>query len=181
MARHSRGPRLKIAITAEAIDHAMPRDSRHCMIAESIAAAVPKASSISVDLATIRFSDLEKRLRYTYLTPRVAQVQLVKFDQGMKPEPFVMMLKNAHVTRAGNTPSRAIRDKRKRETEQKTDSAAPDAATEPEDDLRTAKLRTVEGAFYPVPIGGATPPLQSTGDGLPFSRRRAFGIRALDY
>src|SRR6266403_5193605 len=76
----------------------MPQNSSHCMIAESIKAAYPRARFISVDISTIRFTDPDKGQRYTFLTPRRAQVALVQFDQGLKPTPFHLQLRKAHVT-----------------------------------------------------------------------------------
>ena len=97
-----RCPRIQIEVTEKEIQEALPRDSGHCMIADAVRVACPTAKSISVDLQTIRWTDLAKRLRYTYLTPRVAQVALVKFDQGIAPEPFVFRLKQGQVTTAGS-------------------------------------------------------------------------------
>jgi hypothetical protein len=45
-------------------------------------------------------------LRYSYLTPRIAQLALIKFDQGQKPGPFSLHLKSegASVRRAKHQP-----------------------------------------------------------------------------
>jgi hypothetical protein len=186
MAKYPKGPRVKVEVTQAIIDAAIvhgQRDSRHCMISEAVQRAFPGAAMVSTDLATVRFSEPAKHLRYTYMTPRVAQVQLVKFDQGVKPEPFEFTLKHAHVTRSGSSPATKVRQARARakakgqpapEAVVAVDLAAPDM-------LRRAALRgggVATGA--PVPVGGRTPPVQMTKDGVPFSRRRAFGLRALE-
>lgn len=100
-AKTPRSPRIKIVVTQKEIDEALPRDSGHCMIADAVKVAYPTAKSISVDLQTIRWTDLAKGLRYTFLTPRVAQVALVKFDQGIAPEPMTFQLRKGQITTAG--------------------------------------------------------------------------------
>src|SRR5262245_57512785 len=79
--RHKRktSPRGLVRVTDELIETALPKNSEHCMIADAVKIAFPGAKGVSVDLATIRFSDPEKGLRYIYLTPRIAQTALVEF------------------------------------------------------------------------------------------------------
>lgn len=86
------GRRVQLAITEEDITLATRRDSSHCMIADAIKRQVTGASHVSVDLATIRFTDRAAGVRYVYLTPSRAQAALVKFDQGMNIEPFGVRL-----------------------------------------------------------------------------------------
>lgn len=95
-------PRVRVHVTQEIIDASTRRDSSHCMIADAIKAAVPEAAYVSVDLATIRFTDLNAGCRYVYLTPRHAQSALLAFDQGKKPEPFTVQLSGAHVLMTGS-------------------------------------------------------------------------------
>ncbi len=49
--------------------------------------------------------------------------------------------------------------------------------------LRKAKVAVRDQSNGTVPdrVGGKTPPLQRGKDAAPFSRRRAFGLRALEY
>jgi hypothetical protein len=167
-----KAPRVSVTITQELIDDAIKRDSSHCKIAEAIKAAYPGASRISVDLQCIRFSDLAKGERYTYLTPRVAQVGLVNWDQGTKPDPYEFQLRNGQVTAAGRRPNRHTPL-----TEAQTAARAKVAQ-----DLRQTVL-TDRGKHGSVPdrVGGAPPPLARDADNVPFSRRRAFGLRRLAY
>lgn len=84
-------PRPTVQVTRQIIEAAKRRDSSHCMIAEAIKLAVPNATSVAVDLQTIRWTDRERNLRYIYLTPRIGQINLVKFDQGDEDiEPFTL-------------------------------------------------------------------------------------------
>jgi hypothetical protein len=102
-----------------------------------------------VDLATIRWTDKEKGLRYIYLTPLPAQQLIVAFDQGQKPAPLSFDLrKAAQITKcypkgAGN------RFKK--------------------NDPMSKKRLQKEG----IVIGGNPPPLFRIG------RKRAFGLRSL--
>jgi hypothetical protein len=93
-------PRLTISIDRETIEASTRRKSSHCMIAEAIKQAIPRATGVSVDLQAIRWTDPDLQLRYVFLTPREAQIALIHFDRGQTPEPFEMKLSNAHVLRA---------------------------------------------------------------------------------
>jgi len=98
--RGARSPRIKAPVTQDIIDRAVPRDSGHCMIADAIRAIRPDAIFVAVDLATIRFTEGDRR--YVYLTPRTGQRALIAFDHGEKIEPFNLRLENAHVLQAGH-------------------------------------------------------------------------------
>jgi hypothetical protein len=77
-------PRPIIEMKKEYIEQAIRKNTHRCMIVKAIQEQVPEASAISVDLQTIRWSDRRRGLRYTFLTPRVAQQLLVLFDLGDK-------------------------------------------------------------------------------------------------
>lgn len=166
--RSPRSPRVVMEITNDVIKDAVPRDSSHCMFAEAVKNAYPEASHVSVDLQTIRFTDLKKGFRYTYLTPRVAQVAIVKFDQGSLPEPFSCRLRNGQVTRSGNKHRSGPLTEKQREQK----SAAAKIGRE---ELKKARLASQgDNGRVPDRIGGKTPPT------TPFARRREFGLRALE-
>jgi hypothetical protein len=150
---YPKSPQVRVDVTEEIIRESMQADSSHCMIAEAVKKARPKATRVAVDLATIRFSDPELGLRYTYLTPRTAQTPLLQFDSGMVPEPFSFMLGRGHVTRMS----------RSKKTKATTKS------------LSRARLVTREGV-----VGGKVPD-RVGGRPLPTFRgnRREFGIRGL--
>ena len=167
-------PRVNIAVTEEEINLATRQDSSHCMIADAVKAAVPDAVYIAVDLQTIRFSDTSTGLRYTYLTPRTAQIALCAFDEGHSDiQPFQFQLRDAHVTRSGGAASKRV----------KQDN---EGHTKPEKGLAQAHLMNKEGApprSVPLRVGGQTPPraaLASGGPRIPPAKRRSFGLRALE-
>jgi hypothetical protein len=81
-------PRVKFEVTKENIELACKSDSRHCMIADAVAARLPHVRNISVDMMSIRWSDPLKGWRYTYMTPKPAQGALIDFDMGIVPQPF---------------------------------------------------------------------------------------------
>jgi hypothetical protein len=95
-----RSPQVTIEITQTILDEAIPRDSKHCMIAETISRTIPNARNVLVDTSTIRWSDPDKGLRYTYLTPGVVRDAIFKFDFGRKIEPFSFTLRGAWVSSA---------------------------------------------------------------------------------
>src|SRR5215472_15246585 len=90
-------PGVGVKVTQQHIDESTRKDSSHCMIADAVYAAVPGAQFVSVDLQMIRFS--KDDFRYTYFTPRKAQVELIRFDQGLQPEPFEFQLRAGQTTR----------------------------------------------------------------------------------
>jgi hypothetical protein len=134
------------------------------MIAEAVKVAVPGASKVSVDLQTIRFTDLEKRLRYVYLTPRQAQLALVSFDQGIHTDPFSMVLRGAQVVKVGDP--RAPRPKG-------NVPAMPDG--------QRAELvqRYADHVNVPDIVGGKAPPTSALSNTHYGGKRRAFGLRGL--
>src|SRR5260221_2046 len=109
-----RSPKVTIEITPDLIESSKERDSLRCMVAEAVKKASLGAAFVSVDLQTIRFSDRNKGYRYTYLTPRSAQIALIEFDQGTTPEPFSFQLRGGQVTFSGSRPGqKAQRDEEK--------------------------------------------------------------------
>ena len=85
---------MKVRVLQSHVSHGVQRNSQHCMIADAIKAACPQAQHVLVDLQSIRFSDPVKRIRYTYLTPAVAQQRLLRFDQGKRVQPFEIKLES---------------------------------------------------------------------------------------
>ncbi|MBO0736559.1 MAG: hypothetical protein J2P48_08325 [Alphaproteobacteria bacterium] len=183
-AKIPRSPVITVNVTKEIFEASKQADSSHCMIASALKAAFPGAKGVSVDLQTIRFSDPDKRLRYIYLTPRLAQIGIIDFDQGHEVEPFSFRLAGGHVInmfgqkptdlsgtkidpRAGApTPTKvAFRGKRAREVT----THARRQATLAKQGLRPGDGKT----SVPERVGGRSPPR------TPFSRRRAFGLRAI--
>ncbi|HEV2225042.1 MAG TPA: hypothetical protein VGR84_18770 [Candidatus Acidoferrales bacterium] len=156
--KRPRAPVLRLEISDEIFNAAKKADSAHCMIAEAVRTAYPEAGSISVDLQTIRFSDPNKRLRYIYLTPRLAQIGIVQFDQGYEIEPFSFRLAGGHVI--------SMFTRRRKTSGQMTPGLAKAQLTK-------QGLRQGYNKGVPERVGGKSPPT------TPFSRRRAFGLRAL--
>lgn len=164
--RSFESPRIVVNVSAETIEESTQRDSSHCMIAESVRDIRPNAKHISVDLQTIRFSDPDKRLRYNYLTPRKAQIAIVQFDQGRKPDPFQIVLSGAQVVSMAD---------RNAATRHANPSDGPQPKKRGKKRLGKAEIvpRGGKGSGVQV-IGGRSPPKMSVG------RRRAFGIKGLE-
>lgn len=175
--RTRRGPRLDFEVTAAQIATAVPRDSGHCMIADALAEAYPTAQNISVDLATIRFTDPAAGWRYIYLTPTAAQLALIEFDRGeVRPEPFTVRARAAQMVPTG-TARKARRAEAIRQGKTRT-PRSPAVLYYPDGN---------KGGAVPVKLGGQAPPMSelATGRGSGKSkgawkgRRREFGLRAL--
>jgi len=217
--RVPRSRRVDVAVTPEVIETAVEGDSGHCMIADAVKAALPDARNISVDLQTIRFSDPKKRMRYVYLTPRMAQLALVDFDAGEKPEPFTFRLDRAHIVamkdpkapkdprKAGSTPAKT-RALAKARASRAQERQIPQTPAERRNEIkRNERAAAQAGALQeggsrvvthgmeghvPVRVGGTTPPIGPLASGAtgrsrshkkgqtPVSRRRQFGLRALE-
>src|SRR5437899_12903658 len=92
-ARHKYARRT-IQVTDEDISKAKLAHSGACVNAEAIKRCLPGVKHVAVDLATIRFTETKTGDRYTFLTPRAAQLGVVQWDQGVAPQPFVFSLKS---------------------------------------------------------------------------------------
>ena len=101
-----RSPRFWVTVDQKTIDDSIARNSSHCMIADAVKRTAPWASSILVDLQSVRMTDKARGLRYIYLTPRHAQLALIDFDRGVKPRAFKMSLGGGQVVRARHYPRR---------------------------------------------------------------------------
>lgn len=95
--RNIRTPKIKAKCTERIIKSAYRANSGHCALSDAVKAAAPWAQHIASDLQSIRVTDPRHGLRYTYLTPRTAQVALLAFDQGKIPPPFDFTLRGGHV------------------------------------------------------------------------------------
>ena len=88
-------PKLVITVTQEIINTAERASSRYCMVSAAVAAVVPYAVNIDSDLATIRFTDPDKGLRYAYQTPLYVRDAIYAFDRGEHVPPFSFHLRGA--------------------------------------------------------------------------------------
>lgn len=140
---------ITVSVTQQEIDTAAKADSSHCMIADAIQRTLPECRRISVDLATIRFTDPSKKQRYIYLTPSIAQVSLVRFDQALPVTPFIFKL---------TSPAQVC------SVEQKKPG-------EPRKKRTTATAILTRGNNTPVKVGGAELPRANLG------KTRRYGIR----
>jgi len=82
---------VKITVRREHIESARRKDSHHCMIADAIREQL-NVQFILVDTQSIRFSDPAIQERLTYFTPPEAQRQILRWDRGIKVQPFVFEL-----------------------------------------------------------------------------------------
>src|SRR5215475_901824 len=149
-----RGRRPAINVTEAEIEIAMAKKSGHCMIALAIKRAFPEVTAISVDFATIRWSDKRKGLRYTYFTPAKVMAVLIAWDQGIKPKPFSFKLRGPHITTMRMQPKPG----KKRERVHKFGKKK-----------RIKVLGRTSRADRPTIVGGKPPPV------LPSGRDRVFG------
>lgn len=85
-----RPKRRRLKIELSDIESAKATSSTQCAIARAIARQVEGASHISVDVATIRFTEGERRFYYS--TPPEAQRFIIHFDLGENGEPFDLNL-----------------------------------------------------------------------------------------
>jgi hypothetical protein len=96
--------RRRVMVTDTQITESLQRSSSACAIAEALKQQIPNAVHVSVDLATIRWTDRVKQIRYVCLTPICAQELIVNFDQGLreKLEPISFDLRPVMISRAGS-------------------------------------------------------------------------------
>jgi hypothetical protein len=104
---------MRVKVEKDHITNGTAKNSQHCMIADAIQDACPTARFIMVDLQSIRFSDKATRKRYVYMTPPIAQSNLLKFDQGKSVKPFVFNLKTPVCSRTMDARTDASTPRRK--------------------------------------------------------------------
>lgn len=152
---------VSVVIDEDVLKSAQRRDSSHCMIADAIRAQNPGVNRVAVDLATIRFTDPKRGLRYVYLTPPLAQRALIRFDQGQRNEPFEFTLRRAaQITQAGG-----------RSRGEKRPSTAKNGVV-------GGKRSKGQGSNTPTLIGGrALPANAALGEGR--GRIRSYGLQQL--
>jgi hypothetical protein len=92
-------PTMEVTITDAEREHAIQSASGGCLIADAIRRKYPNLTGVTVDMATVRVSDKERGLRFTYLTPRSAQFLLLSYDQGWpNPTEGLIIRRAVHVT-----------------------------------------------------------------------------------
>jgi hypothetical protein len=138
------------------------------MIADAIKEQVRNSKSVSVDIATIRFTDKKLCQRFIYLTPPIAQQALVDFDQGKDLQPFGFDLRTAIQI----TPKL-----------RKLHGAKGGRGYRRQEIVLASNEGSVEKPYQPaVVVGGHTPPkapLMSAGAGVITARIRRFGAKNL--
>jgi hypothetical protein len=158
-----KSPRFKVKVGQKHIDESLTKSSSHCMTAEAIKDAIPEARYVSVDISTVRFTDIKKGLRYTYLTPRVCQIAILDYDRGAKIYPFGFELRTAMITQSAVGSTWAASKERNRNALRKRN-------------LLGAKKMSDEASEgtgrIPHIVGGKPPPRMGT--------RRQHGIRAYE-
>lgn len=84
---------IRFEVTQNDIDSACKKDKKGCMIALALkrkltAMKIDYAHTVEVDLASLRFTDLVNKTRYTFLQTPFGQAQLARFDRGDIIKPF---------------------------------------------------------------------------------------------
>lgn len=168
---------MKFDVPAGIIADATRADSSNCMIAVALKAAIPHATAVSVDLATIRYTDKEKGERYIYLTPPAAQEALLIYDAGGIPEPFTV----------GANVAQIIPINRGRKVKPAA-AAKPAAKGRPAGSKTAKRARTVPNGRAPgevIKTSGAAPPIGAHAGGtigraaLKTGRARRHGMRQM--
>jgi hypothetical protein len=177
--------RAEIRVEEKHLAAALRANSSHCAIALAIKDAIPDATFISVDLQTIRWSNPKRGVRYCFLTPHIAQTDvIIPFDQGEECKPVSFKMKPAFITRIGakrnHTPEPdQLKGTGLKVAEEPECKLIPYAGKEPEKrgTYKRRKPRAMISATkpdgtIPVTLGGKLPPVSVLA-------RREFGLRAL--
>ena len=169
------GRRLAFDVPADVIADATQANSANCMIAVALKRALPHAQAVSVDLATIRYTDKERRERFIYLTPPTAQAALLLYDAGGQPEPFSVRANVAQIVPMN------------RGRKVKTDGAKATQGR-PKGSKTTRRARTRPNGRSPGEVikdGGTPPPVGALAGGtiagakLKTGRARRHGARVM--
>lgn len=174
--------RKDLEVTQDDIDGAMRQNSHSCMIADAIKRQVKGAKNVSVDLATIRWTDTIKNRRIVCLTPPACQDGLCRFDLGINPKPFRFNLRSTQITTvhsekrldAEGKPVRASKRAHVRKdgtVSEHENGFAPGRHKPPTPRVEAATARSAD----PVVLGGRTPPRHHA------SLHRKFGVRGFTW
>jgi len=163
-------------VTDEILDRAMRKDSRACAIALAIEAARPGLKNVSVDLATIRYTDPKSGKRYIHLTPGIAVHTLTAQDRGVprkrwKPFYFRLPKTAAYVHEARRTNAR--KDRGRRLTKASRTTVEAKGGTIPREALSNAP--THKRKLSPV----LEDDVPSNDRAYYMARKRQYGLRAL--
>jgi hypothetical protein len=198
--------RRRISVEDAHIADSLRRSSSACAIAEAMKQQIPNAIHVSADLATLRWTDKIKQLRYVALTPMCAQELIVNFDQGLREKlhpisfdlkpviiarsgprrrqvPEVCDLRGTGISPAASPAEQVLADNWQPQSEPGTKGALiqpRDGPIEPKQERRPRMTRTMSkvkpDGTIPCVLGGRMPPISA----LP-SNRRAFGLRQARY
>jgi len=164
-------PEKRVHVRQEHIDNGVADDSGYCMVAEALKDHLRKQRVrfgwVAADVATIRYSDLDRDLQYQYITPHSAAKALVMFESGIEVEPFSFRI------RAGLVFPRGRGHKNRTP---KTKEAAKAHGKAPTIKRKSKRERGTVVGGRPVPHVRPDGDLSVT----PPSRRRTFGVRAVD-
>lgn len=104
-------PRVVVRVEQRHIDESIRCHGQACMLATATEDAYRKvnakgvlvraASYSNADLGMLAFTDLNRRRRFKYFVPKVAQLALLAFDQGRPVKPFTMILNQGDVFISG--------------------------------------------------------------------------------
>lgn len=160
----------RVQVTQEIIEGSTRADSSHCMIADAIKQQVPDALHVTVDLATIRYTRRGTGRRYVHLTPSVAQLAIVEYDQGRLVEPFDFRI---------DKPVQIVKSNAKKAKPGGRTGERVGVKSEPTHTKQVATPERGGTNSIPVVIGGHAPPVMRTAAHTR-GRRRQFGLRALE-
>jgi hypothetical protein len=146
---------LKLDVTDLEIDNAIPAKSEKCMITCSVKRDYgDRFTNIITDKQSIAMTEIKTGMRYKWELTPIARAALLAFDDGIRPKPFITLLRNPIVRkrRENLTPSQI------------------------EDGGKTPRLqgRSIRGARGNMPFGLVGTPAERR---LKMGRDRFFGKR----
>jgi hypothetical protein len=139
-------PTVNLAITEENWERAIQSASGGCLIADPIKEL--GYTGVSVDMATIRFTDPKEGKRYTYLTPNAGQHLLLSFDQGWPQPIYQLSIKRAVKIDAV---TRSPKDKAAKEQHREERRAELEAKVEAGEALTSNEKATLTRVRNPQP------------------------------
>lgn len=170
-----------LQVTQEDIDRAMRENSHSCMIAEAIKRELPGVKHVSVDIATIRWTDAINNRRVMCLTPMQCQEGLARFDLGVPPKPFRFNLRAAQITTIPTVVVRGADGKAIKRVKREVLSDGTVVETK----MSAPKMRRVTPPKARVELDKSTGDPVVRGGKLPTahraSRQRKFGMRGFTW
>jgi hypothetical protein len=156
--------KMKVAVAQDDIDKAIRGNTRKCMIERSIERDYPTLKNVVIEKNTVRFTDPDRNVIYTFDMAPVGRAAILMWDDGGHIAPFAFTLRHPVVRQRARRKDGYMHPKPKEDSAIKSLGAVPMPRTKEARALRGrdrfygAKLWTQELATLRSVVSGESQP-----------------------